>query len=84
MIRVKKVPSWIDIYITPQGLATWIQEEGSIQKGQGFYIATNSFTYKECLMLAGLLNSKFNLKTSVISAGFPNQWRISIWKESMP
>ena len=24
-----------------------------------------------------------HLKTSVVSEGYPNQWRISIWKESM-
>lgn len=34
-------------------------------------------------MLANLLNSKFNLKTSVISTRFPNQWKISINKKSI-
>ena len=59
-------------------------QDGSFQKGQGINIATNCFTYDECLFLARILTKKYNLKTSVIKTGIPNQWRISIWKESMP
>jgi hypothetical protein len=47
-------------------------------------IATNCFSYKECQNLANLLFHRFNLRTSVISAGVPNQWNISIWKQSLP
>ena len=54
------------------------------QKGQGVYIASNNLTYDECLFLARILTLKYNLKPSVIKTGTPNQWRISIWKESMP
>ena len=35
------------------------------------------------MFLAELLTQKFNLKTSVIKTGTLNQWRISIWKQSM-
>ena len=59
-------------------------QDGSYQKGQGINIATNSFTFKECEFLACILTKKYNLKTSVIKTGTPNQWRISVWKESMP
>ena len=59
-------------------------KDGSFQKGQGINIATNCFTYDDCLFLARILTTKYNLKTSVIKTGIPNQWRISIWKESMP
>jgi hypothetical protein len=31
-----------------------------------------------------ILTNKYNLKTSVIKTGKPHQWRISIWKESLP
>ncbi len=82
--NIKIVPNWISEYITPLGLAHWIMKDGSRQKGQGVMIATNSFTYKECLFLANILNKNFGLKTSVIKTDFVNQWRISIWKESMP
>ena len=59
-------------------------QDGSYQKGQGVFIATNSFTYEECKFLALTLTNKYNFKTSVIKSGKPNQWRLSIWKESMP
>lgn len=57
---------------------------GSYQKGQGINIATNCFTYEECQILANILTRKYKFKTSVIKTGKPDQWRITIWKESMP
>lgn len=83
-VTKKRVPFYIADYLTPIGLAHWIMEDGSYQKGQGIYIATNSFTYDECKFLCTILTKKYNLKTSVIKTGTLNQWRISIWKESMP
>lgn len=60
-------------------------QDGSRQKGQGLYIATNSFSLVDCQFLANILTTKYSLKTRVIKTGKPNQWRIiSIWKESMP
>jgi hypothetical protein len=53
-------------------------QDGSHQKGQGVYIATNSFTFEECKFLAFTLTNKYKLKTSVIKSGKTNQWRISI------
>ena len=81
---IKKVPLFIPEYLTARGLAHWIQQDGSYQKGQGLSIATHSFTYEECKFLALILSQKYNFKTSVIKSGKPNQWRVSIWKESMP
>ena len=83
-ITKKSVPFFISDYLSPIGLAHWIMQDGSFQKGQGINIATNCFTYDDCLILARILTTKYNLKTSVIKTGIPNQWRISIWKESMP
>jgi len=82
-IKVKRVPDWIGNFITPIGLAHWIMQDGSKQKGYGIFIATNSFTYEECLFLSKILSEKYKLKTSVVKAGVANQWRIYIWKESM-
>ena len=50
----------------------------------GLKIATNSFSLDEVENLANILRKKYNLKTSVIKTGIENQWRISIWKDSMP
>jgi ubiquinol-cytochrome c reductase cytochrome b subunit len=80
---MKKIPIWIDEFITPIGLAHWIMQDGSRQKNQGISLATNSFTYNDCFYLSKILQNKYNLKTSVIKAGHYNQWKISIWKESM-
>ena len=81
---IKKVPLFISEYLSAKGLAHWIMQDGSYHKGQGISIATNSYTYEECKFLAFTLTNKYNLKTSVIKSGKPNQWRLSIWKESMP
>jgi hypothetical protein len=59
---IKVVPSWIEPYMSPVGLAHWIMQDGSRQKGQGLYLATNSFTYQECLFLASILSKKYLLK----------------------
>jgi len=82
-IRIKKIPLWIEKFITPIGLAHWIMQDGSRQNNQGISIATNSFTFEECKFLSNILKKKYKLKTSVVKTGHPNQWRINIWKESM-
>jgi ubiquinol-cytochrome c reductase cytochrome b subunit len=80
---IKRIPSCIDIYLTPLALAIWIMDDGS-KVSQGLKLCTNSYTYSECLYLIKVLNDKFKLKTSVQSAGVKNQYIIYIWKESMP
>jgi ubiquinol-cytochrome c reductase cytochrome b subunit len=83
-IMIKKIPYWIGEFITPIGLAHWIMQDGSRQKNQGISLATNSFTYKDCVLLSKVLNEKYGLKTSVVKTGHIDQWKISIWKQSMP
>jgi ubiquinol-cytochrome c reductase cytochrome b subunit len=82
-VMVKRIPYWIEEYITPMGLAHWIMQDGSRQNNQGINIATNSFTYEECQFLCKILERKYKLKATVVKTGRSNQWRISIWKESM-
>lgn len=82
-VTTKRIPAWIGEFITPLGLAHWIMQDGSRQKGQGISLATNSFTYADCVFLSKILQDKYNLKTSVVKAGFEEQWKISIWKNSM-
>ena len=59
-------------------------QDGSFQEGQGIRLATNSYTYEDCKFLALTLTNKYKFKTSVVKSGKPNQWCVSIWKESMP
>lgn len=80
---VKKVPSIIGQYLTPLALAIWIMDDGG-KLGQGLKLATNSFSYSDCLFLIKVLNDNFNIKSTVQKAGVPNQYHIYIWKESMP
>jgi hypothetical protein len=48
-------------------------QDGSRQVGQGINLATHSFTKQECIFLANILSSKFNLETSVIKSGHEGQ-----------
>lgn len=80
---VKVIPSNIGYFLTPLALAIWIMDDGG-KVSQGLKLATNSYTYSECLFLVKILYENFNLKASVQSAGVPNQYIIYIWKESMP
>jgi hypothetical protein len=48
-------------------------QDCSCQPGQGIFIATNSFTYTDCLFLSNILNQKFGLVTTVIKTGVEGQ-----------
>ncbi len=39
---------------------------------------------RNVFFLSEILRDKYSLKTSVIKVGHINQWKISIWKQSMP
>lgn len=81
--KVKKVPYCISEFLTPLALAIWIMDDGS-KVSKGLKFSTNSFSYSDCVLLVKVLNDNFTLKSSIQSAGAPNQYIIYIWKESMP
>jgi len=58
-------------------------DDGS-KSSKGLKLSTNSFTFQDCHLLSQVLYDNFNLKSSVQSAGAPNQYVIYIWKDSMP
>lgn len=58
-------------------------QDGTCQQGQEISLATNSFSKEDCIFLAKILQDKYDLKTNVVKAGFYNQWKISVQKESM-
>ena len=73
----------ISDYFTPIALAIWLMDDGS-KSGSSLKLATNSFTFSECLQLVKVLYGKYNIKASIQSAGVDNQYVIYIFKESMP
>jgi hypothetical protein len=52
-------------------------DDGS-RSSKGLKLATNSFSYSECLHLTLVLYDNFQLKATVQSAGAPNQYVIYI------
>jgi hypothetical protein len=45
---------------------------------KGLKLCSNSFTYSDCVLLIKALNDNFALKSTVQSAGVPNQYNIYI------
>jgi ubiquinol-cytochrome c reductase cytochrome b subunit len=80
---MKIVPANIGEFLTPLALAIWIMDDGG-KVSSGLKLATNSFSYSDCLLLVKVLYDNFNIKASVQSAGKDNQYHIYIWKDSIP
>lgn len=82
--KKKIVPLDLENYLTPLALAIWIQDDGG-KVSSGLKLASNCFTKIEVMNLSDILNSKFNLKTGVHSAGNLNkdQYNIYIYKQSI-
>lgn len=71
-------------YLTPLALAIWIMDDGC-RSGYGLKLATNSFTFSDCLRLTQVLYDLYGIKATVQKAGAATQkYHISIWAESMP
>jgi ubiquinol-cytochrome c reductase cytochrome b subunit len=80
----KHVPECIDQYMTSLVLAIWVMNNG-VKIGNNLKLYTNSFSYKDCLLLIKALNKNFNIKASIqsVGAGKKDRYMIYIWKESM-
>ena len=81
--NIKHVPSNISEFLSPLALAIWIMDDGG-RLGSGLKLATNSFSFEDCFLLASVLYEKYGIKASVQSAGVPNQHILYVWSESMP
>lgn len=79
---VKGIPTWLPLYLTPLALAIWIMDDGCAT-GYGLKLATNSFTYEDCLLLCTILNDLYGLKVNPQKAGVPGQWHLYVHSESM-
>lgn len=80
---VKVVPTITEQYLTPLALAIWIMDDGGLVSS-GLKLSTNSFKKEDVDFLCNILNNKYKLKASTVSAGVPNQYNIYISKYSMP
>jgi ubiquinol-cytochrome c reductase cytochrome b subunit len=60
-IRLKRVPSNLELLLTPRALALWIMDDGS-KDGSGILLHTNSFKYEEVLYLIKRLKEKYRLE----------------------
>lgn len=79
----KIIPKLLETYLTPLALAIWMMDDGVKVKNRGFKFSTNSFTLKECKYLSTLIETKYNLKTSIHKSGLNNQYNIYILKSSL-
>ena len=79
----KVVPKNIYEYLTPLALAVWIMDDGG-WVNSGVRIATNSFKLKEVELLNGVLNSKYNLETTIQKIWVKDKYSIYITKKSVP
>jgi hypothetical protein len=58
-------------------------DDGCLVQDRGFRFSTNSFTLEEVQFLASLLNTKFNLNTSIQKAGTIDQFFIYVPKSKL-
>jgi hypothetical protein len=65
--KVKIVPSYIDEFLISVGLAYWIMGDGS-WVGSGLSLHTNNFNREEVELLNNVINTKFNLNSSINTA----------------
>ena len=77
---IKIVPSNIEKYLTPVGLAYWAMDDGS-KAGSGFYFNTHSYTLEEQELLKSILFSKFGLLCNIHK--HKNQYKLYIIASSI-
>lgn len=78
----KIMPLNIYEYLTPLALAVWIMDDGG-WTNSGVRIACNSFKFKEVELLQDVLNSKYNLETTIQNIYIKDQYSIYIKKQSI-
>lgn len=84
--NTKKIPcnKALNMFLTPFALAVWIMDDGC-KANHGFLLCRNSYSQKDLERLQKFLIKTYKLKTSLQKHGITgNQFRIYIWKESLP
>jgi ubiquinol-cytochrome c reductase cytochrome b subunit len=82
--KIKRVPDTeiLDLYLSPLALAIWIMDDGA-KVSAGLKFCTNGFILSDVERLSLLLNNKYNLFTSIQSAGVPDQYIIYVPKKGI-
>ena len=78
---IKRVPSSIEEYLTPLGLAILIMDSG-VKDHKGLCLKS-LHSYVDCLLLVQVLHKNFGLKAIIQSTGVSSEYRVHILKESL-
>ena len=79
--KQKKIPDNLRNLLTPLGLAVWIMDDGSRDKGC-VRISTHNFSYPDQLKLRKTLKAKFGIKSNILKA--KDKFWLWIRSESIP
>jgi len=72
----------LDFYLSPLALSIWLMDDGA-KVSSGLKFCTKNLTLSDVEKLSLLLNKKYELFTSVQSAGVNNQYIINVPKKSI-
>lgn len=79
----KIIPSNLGDLLTPLGLAYLAMVAGTSKKCGGFYFCTTNYTVEDNKYLSSILNTKFDLNTTLHKHGGKDQYRIYVPKSKM-
>ncbi len=81
--KKKIIPKMIDKIITPQSLAIWFMDDGSIKSKthKTLLIHTHGYSKNDLLLIIKVLKKKFGLKIGLQKQY--NKWRLYIYSESV-
>jgi hypothetical protein len=79
----KVISSNLGDLLTPLGLAYWAMDDGTLVKNAGFKFCTDGYTIEDVKFLSYLLNTKFDLKTTLHTSGKEGQYRIYVPKSKL-
>lgn len=81
--RKKIIPKMIDKIITPQSLAVWFMDDGSIKSKahKALVIHTHGFSKDDLLLITKVLENKFGLKIGLQKQY--DKWRLYIYSKSV-
>lgn len=80
---IKRVPIDIEKYLSPLALACWAMDDG-IKVGKGFKFCTIKFLKEDIQILSDALKNRYQIDSTIQSAGVEKKWNLNIEVQSMP